>query len=252
MITLESPIRSLMTESYKRNLDYLMIVVMLAAYFRFFNYFLVIENISKMILVMYSLFIGTWNFIFLYSCYLVMIGSVFTTLYQDINPAKFGGLTLSCRTLFNAAMGAYDYGGMGSKEDIFSVLQILHVYLANIILLNLLIAILTEIMEIVGEKSTFKYLVNLYIYCERYMIAFDNESFGEIVIHPPPINFLSALLVPMVLLKKEYTAKICKAFSYSIYWIENFIFILVFFGISLLMIPFAYAKVFTRLYNNTP
>ena len=80
-MTIESPIRSLMTESYKRNIDYFMIIVLVAAYFRFFNYFLVIESISKMILVMYALFIGTWNFIFLYICYLVMIGSVFTTLY---------------------------------------------------------------------------------------------------------------------------------------------------------------------------
>ena len=159
---------------------------------------------------------------------------------------------LSCRTLFHAAMGAYDYNGMGDKEVSYSILQMIHVYLANIILLNLLIAILTEIMELVGEKSTFKYLVNLYTYCERYMIAFENENFGEIVIHPPPINFLSAFLVPMVLLKKEYTAKICKAFSYGIYWIENCIFILVFLLGSFLMIPFAYAKAFTNIYKGTP
>ena len=76
-------------------------------------------------------------------------------------------------------MGAYDYNGMGDKEVSYSILQMIHVYLANIILLNLLIAILTEIMELVGEKSTFKYLVNLYTYCERYMIAFENENFGK-------------------------------------------------------------------------
>lgn len=56
-------------------------------------------------------------------------------------------MALSLNTLYNGAMGVYDYIGMQDREFQFSILQIVHIYFANILLMNFLIAILSFTYE---------------------------------------------------------------------------------------------------------
>lgn len=124
-----------------------MIFVLVVSWLRFFLYFLVVRDISKLLLLIFEMLTDTLSFIFIVVCYLVIIGSVFTTLYQDTNPSKFGGLALSVRTLYDGLMAVYDYKGMVGKEMSFSVLQIIHLFFGNILLMNFLIAILSYTFE---------------------------------------------------------------------------------------------------------
>jgi len=65
-------------------------------------------------------------------------------------------------------------------------------------MLNFMIAILSTTYENMLESGSFQYKCSLFEYCERYMIAFEEESLGEIVIHPPPINLLCILIIPFI------------------------------------------------------
>mmetsp|Transcript_28235 Transcript_28235/g.21107 ORF Transcript_28235/g.21107 Transcript_28235/m.21107 type:complete len:101 (-) Transcript_28235:64-366(-) len=100
------------------------------------------------------------------------MGSIFTTLYQDTNEDKYGGLAATIRTLFNDAMAVFSYEGMEGREISHTLLTIFTVFFANILLLNYLIAILSTTYEKMRESGVFRYKCNLYSYCERYMIAF--------------------------------------------------------------------------------
>lgn len=64
----------------------------------------------------------TLSFMFVVLCYFVVVTSVFTTLFQDINPNKFGNLALTARVLFDAANDVYDYLGMGNLELFYSIM----------------------------------------------------------------------------------------------------------------------------------
>ncbi len=101
-------------------------------------------------------------FMFIMACFILIMSSIFTTLYQDVNPDKFGGLTTSARQLFDAAIGQYDYKEMGERELSFSVLLIVYVFFGNILLMNYLIAILSTTYENMKQTGIFKYKVNLY------------------------------------------------------------------------------------------
>ena len=68
----------------------------------------------------------------------------------------------SLLTLYNGAMGVYDYSSMGSSEKQFSAFQMIHIYFTNILLMNFLIAILSYTYENMEEVSMFKYNVNVY------------------------------------------------------------------------------------------
>jgi hypothetical protein len=105
----------------------------------------------------------------------------------------------------------------------------IHIYFANVLLQNFIIAILSETYANMRDSGIFRYKVNLFMYCERYIIAFEDENYGELVLHPAPTCIL---LLPVVFLMptKAVIKPLNKAFSYFLYWIEN-IFIIIFFAI---------------------
>lgn len=114
------------------------------------------------------------------------MASVFTTLYQDYNEDKYGDLSKSFQTLFDTAMAAYDYDGMGSRNLSHSILLIFVAFLTNILLLNFVIAILSTTYENMKESGIFKYKTNLFKYCEKYLIAFNSE-YSELILQPAPL-----------------------------------------------------------------
>jgi hypothetical protein len=69
------------------------------------------------------------------------------------------------------------------------------------------------------------------------MIAFNDKSYGEIVLHPPPLSYLSILMLPF-LFSRSAMVHIAKFFSYLMFWIENIFFIIAFFFFELVMGPF--------------
>lgn len=128
--------------------------------------------------------------------------------------------------------------------------MIFHVFFSNILLMNYLIAILSTTYDNMRETGIFKYKINLYQYCERFMIAFNNKSYGESILHPPPLSYLSVLMIPFFICT-NLMVYISKGFSYLMYWLENLIFIFAFFALELLICPIAYIKVWFNLIRNS-
>ena len=56
-------------------------MVLLISWLRFFAYFLVIRNISKLSLTLIAMIGDTLNFMFIMGCWILIMGSVFTTLF---------------------------------------------------------------------------------------------------------------------------------------------------------------------------
>lgn len=238
-----------MTKS-KDYIDYFMIFVLCISWLRFFAYFLVVRSISKLLLTLMAMVGDTLSFMFIVSCFILIMASIFTTLYQDTNPVKFGGLALTVRTLFDATIGQYDYDDMEGRVLSYSILLISHVFFANIILMNYLIAILSTTYENMKQSGIFRYKVNLYQYCERFMTAFSEPSYGEIVLHPPPLSYLSIMMAPFLVSRKAMQ-HVSKWFSYLMFWIENILFIFAFLAFEACISPIAYAKVWINLIKNS-
>ncbi len=65
----------------KDYIDYYMILVLCISWIRFFSYFLVIMNISKLLLTLLAMVSDTVSFLFIVSCFILIMASIFTTLY---------------------------------------------------------------------------------------------------------------------------------------------------------------------------
>ena len=112
--------------------------------------------------------------------------------------------------------------------------------------MNFLIAILSYTYENMQQISMFKYKVNVFKYCERYLIAFDNPQLGEFVVHPPPICLATFLILPLALIR-PLLPRATRFFAYANYWLENVIFILAFFLYELFLVPVVYGKTFLNI-----
>ena len=116
----------------------------------------------------------------------------------------YGGFKDSLITLFDGVEASYSYSGFGAKWELpHMVLLILHVYMGNIVMLNYLIAILSQSYSEMLEAGTFLYKVNLYMYCERYMVAMETPAYAELVKHPAPVTILNVPLFLMSLVPRR-------------------------------------------------
>ena len=66
---------------WKDAVDYFMIFVLCICWLRFFTYFLVIRDISKLLLILIAMIGDTVAFMFIVCCFILIMSSVFTTLY---------------------------------------------------------------------------------------------------------------------------------------------------------------------------
>jgi hypothetical protein len=82
------------------------------------------------------------------------------------------------------------------------------------------------------------------------MTAFAERSFGEIILHPPPLSYLSALMVPF-LVCPPVMAYIGRGFSYFMFWLENVIFIVVYLAMTAALGPIAYIKIWINVIRNS-
>ena len=128
----------------------------------------------------------------------------------------------------------------------YTILMIFHVFVSNILFINYLIAILSNTYAVMQDSGTFSYKVNLYQYCERYMIAFNDPGYGEMVLHPPPVSYAASILIPFSISSKMITP-LARCFSYLVFWCENCLLILAFGLIEMMLMPFTYLKIWWNI-----
>ena len=121
-----------------------------------------------------------------------------------------------------------------------------HVFIANIFLMNYLIAILSAVYNIMIEEGEFSYKKKKYQFIEKYSIPLrDQFGYAELVIHPPPVNAFLFILLPFSI-RKGSMKVMGECFSKLIFWVENFFYILGFFIYEISLVPLIYFRV---LYN---
>ena len=89
----------------KEILDYFMILVLCICYLRFFTYFLVMQNLAKLLLILVAMLADTIAFLFILFSFIIIMSSIFTTLYQNSYPDQFSNLAMTARFLYDAVIG---------------------------------------------------------------------------------------------------------------------------------------------------
>jgi hypothetical protein len=139
-------------------LDYLVSAALLLTWFRFFMLFLVIPGLSSMMLTLAQMFKDVIPFLCIMVCFIVLGMQFFSTMYQDINAGYFGSLFDSFVSTFDLALGVFGYDGYGADHElIFTVILLFMEFMIGILLINFMIAILSQTYADLLDSGSFKY-----------------------------------------------------------------------------------------------
>jgi hypothetical protein len=136
-----------------------MIVVLIISWIRFFSYFLVINTISKVTLTLFMMLKEASIFLLILGCYLVLMTTIFATLFRDASTPDadpYHSIFTTLRSLIDYFLANFPTQVyMGNYQTSFSVLYIVHVVISNMFLLNFLVAILASVYDIMIRNGDF-------------------------------------------------------------------------------------------------
>lgn len=117
------------------------------------------------------------------------------------------------KTLFDDLIAVYTYRNLVNRDYENSIFKIIHIYLAGILMVNFLVAILSAVFDKMKEGVIFNYKVNLYRYCEKFLISFEDIAYGEMILHSAPVCLGVAPLL-LFIGSRVAMEKVSLAFSY--------------------------------------
>ena len=199
-----------------------------------------------MIQAIYFMIKMTLNFLIIFACWLVLSSAVFTAIYYDSND-EYRSFSVTLTTLFSASLAVYD-NGFSKLEPLGSIMISIYVVISAVMLINLLIALLTEAFSEISKQANSRHRAILISYRHRWAW---NPCHSYLIFTPPPINSFAFLLVPFgIVLSDKYMVTInniyCKLMFIIIYALPM---ILVFIVCNILLVPFAWIKGFASIRN---
>ena len=243
--------QDIMDETRKQTFDYYVVVVLIMAWIRFFAFFLVIKSISRILMTLIQMLIDTISFGIILVCYLLLMATVFTTLFQGPAQDEYGSLSISLRTLFDVLLANYDDVTLSSRGDLHTYLRMFHLVIANIFLLNYLIAILSSAYEYMNEVGEFDYKANKYQFSEKYQsVLACKKGFGELCAIPAPFNMFNIFILPFTLVPDSFLGY-AEIYSKLMFWLDNIVLCALFFAYLWVLVPFIFFKVLYNFFRTT-
>ena len=178
------------------------------------------------------------KFLLIYGMFFLIFSSSGRLLFNGLS--SFKDNTSTVITLFSASLGNFSFSMFDDPNNVVSSFNsyaylVLFLVISNVILLNFIIAILTSIYEVLKAKSTIIYLTQIVKW--RSVFGY-NEYYSSMISLFIPLNIIMLPLVPFILiLKSKKLNLILLHISYVPVLIIGTI---VFFWISIILIPFAY------------
>jgi len=182
--------------------------------------------------------IGTFSLFFaILLFFFAMVGA----LYIPYSIEEYRSLYRAVVTLFQTSIGVFDMNLMKSefKAEMFTIIYVL---VFNILLLNLLIAILTQVYTDVSEQADTLYVSNLIVLHSLYA---PHEQYSALINSFPPLNMVfGTITLPLYLFSSQESCTGINNVFLKIEYFMTFIIIFAFYvAMELIAIGFCYLKV---------
>jgi hypothetical protein len=149
---------------YKQRQMYniLTLLTIIGTWSRFGAQLLVVEDVSKLIMTIVAMMGSASNFMFILIMYMVVMMMFAIGMFQE-SSIMYSDPFYAFRTMFDGMMGGYSFGSITPKyQTAHEIFTIIHIFIANIFLLNYLVAILGSVYEDSIEIGDFLFKSNKY------------------------------------------------------------------------------------------
>ena len=186
-----------------------------------------------------SMSIFVFYFMVVAIIWIICYAGIFCALFHTDN-ADFVDYFTSIRTIFNGFVAAFNFDNFSDRTvDLGRTMFFCYILFATIYLLNLLIAVLSNVYSELLLVIEAEYRSNVNNTYNRFKW---DKQYGSLIFAPPPINGICLLFYPFLATKNPQ--KINTYFTMVMFFfIALFLFIIFLIG-DIIFIPFAYLKGF--------
>lgn len=184
-----------------RQVESSMLVFLFLMWIKFFVYLKLTKTFGYVIKIIEIMIKELINFFLIFSIIIL----AFTLICYDLldeSHYKFSTFALSIRSLLEITYGQIFFDGFTQNEVLASVIITIFSVLSMIIMLNLLVAILSNAYSTINERSN---LENANILYENYLIRKPDKFHSSLISFPPILNTLSLITAPFIIFKKSST-----------------------------------------------
>ncbi len=214
-------------------------IIIVSAWLRVISIFLTTRTFGPFLRTIYLLLWTVFNFLLVFFAINTVFAQIFTIIFKKTNES-FKSFFQSWITLFNASFGIYDFSKFTEIKVFGYSLLIAYTTLTNVMLLNLVIAIINNLFNFYEKKADAENRAVLVLTYER--IKWDKE-YGLLILLPAPFNLISIILIIILLsipdTKREQLNNTFSKFTYFLIAIANFLTLIL---LSIILFPLAYIK----------
>ena len=220
-------------------LDYLYWAISAWLWLRIILLFRLTRFLGPLIKMLQNMIYDMAIFLILYGTQLLVFASIGNLLFSSVNP--YSSLYSALKILFSSSLGNFDFAVLASnnKSQILGdIYLIIFIILNNILLLNLLIAILSSTYALLEDKKVVLYINE--IIKLRSSLEY-NEKWSSLISTFPPWNLIAVVLTPFIMVKPNPT-KANNILLHIEYFPMLVLLVLVYLTLNIVLIPLAYIK----------
>lgn len=214
-------------------------IIIICAWLRVISILMTTRTFGPFLRTIYLLLWTIFNFLLVFFAINTVFAQIFTIIFKKTNNS-FRSFFQSWITLFNASFGIYDFSQFTQIRVFGYSLLIAYTTLTNVMLLNLVIAIINNLFNFYEKKADAENRAVLVLTYER--IKWDNE-YGLLILLPAPFNLISIILIIILFYvpdrKREKLNNIFSKIAYILVAIANFFMLILW---SIFLLPLAYLK----------
>lgn len=187
-------------------------LLMFIIWIRFASIVIVTKTFGQFLRIIYHMIGETLNFFIILLSLFICAAGVFTAIFYNSNP-KFISFDISLRTVFADAMGGFDLTNYTSNLALGGSFEAFYLMISNVVLLNLLIAIISNVYETLVARVESEHRNVIISYIEKYQW---DPKYGFLIYLPSPLSSLVVLFCPFVIWgskePEKWNSRICKGF----------------------------------------
>lgn len=166
-----------------------------------FQYLKLSKQFGYIIKTLEMLIKETYVFLWIFFLFIAAFSSINLILFGSFY-TKFSAFFLGIVNLFSYALGNYEFidGYSNYYTVISAIINIIYILFTNVILINLLIALLSSIYQVVSNNSDMEYSSIIYELREEKNF---HKTYGSIMLYPRTINIFLLPIHAITLLLKS-------------------------------------------------
>ena len=224
-------------------------VIIICAWLRVISILMTTRSFGPVLRIIYNLIEKVFNFCVIFFGLITVFAQAFTLIFKETND-DFKSFFNSWVSLYQAAFGIVEFQHFTSMKLFGYIVLMLYVTITNIMLLNLVIAIVNNLYSTNKKKADAENRAVLVLTYERIKW---HEEYGLLILLPAPFNLISLFFIIILLFivpetKREYYNTKFSKIAYFVILLGNFSFLIL---CSLFFLPIAYVKSLIHLlYDN--